>query len=178
MTIVTDELIRMTVLMAPSGTLSSPCGHSAAPLRRMMYVENKAPNSITSEARNSQMPSLPFARPVSGLTSTVYGMFTLNLHRGGRRGRGGSILTLRVLRVLRGSWLLRLLRLELRAEIPCRTRDAVLVRTAIHDRLGQEVAMSRRRGRRPFERRGFPRIPVDGLPPLDAHEEIDDEKDL
>src|SRR5436190_11610211 len=79
-TIVTDELMRMTVLIAPSGTLSSPCGHSAAPLRRMMYVENKAPNSITSEARNSQMPSLPFARPVSCLTSTVYGMFTKILH--------------------------------------------------------------------------------------------------
>src|SRR6266481_4806703 len=41
----------------------------------MMYVENSAPNSITSEARNSQMPSLPFASPVSGRSSTVYGIF-------------------------------------------------------------------------------------------------------
>jgi hypothetical protein len=36
MTIVTDELMRMTVLTAPNHTLSSPCGHSGAPFRRMM----------------------------------------------------------------------------------------------------------------------------------------------
>src|SRR5471030_3115290 len=30
---------------------------------------------MTSDARNSQMPSLPLVSPVSGLTSTVYGMF-------------------------------------------------------------------------------------------------------
>src|SRR5919201_4814846 len=74
-TIVTDELIRMMVLMVPSGTLSSPCGHSGAPTRSRMYDENSAPNNITSDARNNQMPSLPLASPVSGLTSTVYGIF-------------------------------------------------------------------------------------------------------
>ena len=35
-TIVTEELIRMIVLTAPRGTLSSPCGHSTEPVRRMM----------------------------------------------------------------------------------------------------------------------------------------------
>jgi hypothetical protein len=35
-TIVTDELMRRTVLIAPSGTLSSWCGHSVAPMRSRM----------------------------------------------------------------------------------------------------------------------------------------------
>ena len=35
-TIVTDEPIRMKVLAMPSQTFSSPCGHSGAPMRRMM----------------------------------------------------------------------------------------------------------------------------------------------
>src|SRR6266571_4347456 len=73
-TIVTDDEIRSTVLNAPSGMFSSWCGHSIEPIRKMMYVEKSAPNSMTSEARNSQMPSLPFASPVSGRSSTVYGM--------------------------------------------------------------------------------------------------------
>src|SRR5689334_714360 len=30
---------------------------------------------MTSEARNSQIPSLPLVRPLSGRSSTVYGMF-------------------------------------------------------------------------------------------------------
>ena len=73
-TIVTDEQMRMTVLIAPSFTLSSPCGHSVAPTLSRMYVENSAPNSMTSDARNNQMPSLPLARPESGRGSTVYGI--------------------------------------------------------------------------------------------------------
>src|SRR5213594_3975535 len=80
-TIVTDELMRMIVLIVPSGTLRSPCGHSGAPTRSRMYDENKAPNSITSDARNNQMPSLPLCNPVSGLASTVYGMFIALLPR-------------------------------------------------------------------------------------------------
>src|ERR1700726_1255849 len=107
----------------------------------MMQVENNAPNSITSDARNSQMPSLQLCSPVSGRASTVYGMF-----------------------------ILRALRLELRGEVPGGARHAVLVRTAIHDRLGQEVAVPRRRGRRPFERRRVPRILVNLLPPFQARE--------
>ena len=35
-TIVTDEEMRRTVLTAPSGMFSSPCGQSVAPRRRMM----------------------------------------------------------------------------------------------------------------------------------------------
>src|SRR5207248_6777303 len=34
---------------------------------------------MTSDARNSQMPSLPLASPVSGRSSTVYGIFTETL---------------------------------------------------------------------------------------------------
>src|SRR4051812_29167388 len=54
-TIVTDEPISTKVLNIPSQTFRSPCGHSTAPVRRMMYVENRAPNNITSEARNNQI---------------------------------------------------------------------------------------------------------------------------
>src|SRR5229473_377780 len=112
-TIVTDDPIRMKVLAMPSHTFSSPCGHSTDPLRRMMYVENRAPNSMTSDARNSQTPSLPLWRPVSGRASTVYGMI-----------------------------MLRALRLELRREVLDGAGHAVFVRAAVHDGLGQEVAVS------------------------------------
>src|SRR5436309_14356472 len=109
---------------------------------------------MTSDARNSQIPSFPFASPVSGRSSTVYGMFTNNLPRSC------------------------FFRFELRTEILRGARHAVLVRAEIHDRLGQEVAVARRRRRRPLERRRLPRIAVDGLAPLDAHEKVDDEKEL
>src|SRR5215467_15523520 len=112
---VTDEQIRMTVLIAPSLTLSSPCGHSTAPTRSRMYVENSAPKSMTSDARNSQIPSFPFARPVSGRGSTVYGIS-----------------------------MLRALRFKLRREILGGARHAVLVCAAIDDGLGQEIAVARR----------------------------------
>src|SRR5438445_4636622 len=86
-TIVTDELMRMIVLMVPSGTLRSPCGHSGAPTRSRMYDENKPPNSITSDARNNQMPSLPLCNPVSGLASTVYGMFIKSVNHEDHKDR-------------------------------------------------------------------------------------------
>src|SRR5438477_9095142 len=106
----------MNVFAMPSQTFSSPCGHSTEPVRKMMYVENSAPKSITSDARNSQTPSLPLCRPVSGRASTVYGIFMLGA-----------------------------LRLELRGEIGCGARHAVFVRAAVDDRLGQEVPVSWRR---------------------------------
>src|SRR5215510_10400146 len=109
--------MRITVLMAPSLTLSSPCGHSTAPTRRRMYVENSAPNSMTSDARNNQIPSLPLARPVSGRGSTVYGISMLGA-----------------------------LRFELRREVLGGTRHAVFVRALVHDGFSQEVAMPGRRG--------------------------------
>src|SRR5262249_32710911 len=146
---VTDEQIRITVLIAPSLTLSSPCGHSTAPTRRRMYVENSAPKSMTSDARNNQIPSLPLARPVSGRGSTVYGIS-----------------------------MLRTLRFELRREVFGGARHAVLVCAAIDDGLGHEIAVARRRRRRPLERRRFPRIPIDERAPLDAREEVDDEGNL
>src|SRR5258708_22892806 len=115
---------------------------------------------MTSDARNSQIPSLPLVSPVSGRSSTVYGIFI-----------GVCVLCSPLCPS-------RFFRFELRTEIPRRARDAVFVRAAIHDRLGQEVAVSRRRRRRPLERRRFPRILVDERAPLQAGEEIDDERNL
>src|SRR5438552_2928125 len=149
MTIVTDDAIRMTVLIAPSRMLSSPCGHSRAPTRSRMYVENSAPKSMTSDARNSHTPNLPLARPESGRGSTVYGIS-----------------------------MLRALRFELWREVRSGARHAVLVRTAVHDRLRQEVAVTGRRRRRPLERGGVPRILVAQRAPLDAREEVHDERQL
>ena len=72
-TIVTDDPMRTMVLSVASGTLRivAPSGHSVAPVRRMMYDEKSAPNSMTSEARNSQIPSLTLFSPVSARGSTV-----------------------------------------------------------------------------------------------------------
>src|SRR5947209_13627639 len=95
------------------------------------------------------MPSFPLASPESGRASTVYGMF------------------------ISGA-----LRLELRGEVLRGSRHAVLVRTAIHDRLGQEIAVAGRRRRRPLERGGLPRILVDRGAPLVAHEEVANEDQL
>ena len=63
----------MTVFSAASGTLriADWSGHVGAPLRSSAYDENSEPNSITSEARNSQIPSFGFVSPVSGRTSVV-----------------------------------------------------------------------------------------------------------
>ena len=67
-TIVTLEMISTSVLMVASGTFrnSAPCSHVSAPIRSSTYVENSAPNSITSDARNSHTPSFALYRPVSG----------------------------------------------------------------------------------------------------------------
>src|ERR1051326_9048059 len=69
----TEETMRMQVLNVPTGTLSTPCGHTpgAASRRRKMYAEKSAPKSITSEARKSHMPTLAFQRPVSGRVEIV-----------------------------------------------------------------------------------------------------------
>src|SRR5712671_3801197 len=104
---------------------------------------------MTSDARNSQMPSLPLARPESGRGSTVYGIS-----------------------------MLRALRFELWREVGGGARHAVLVRAAIDHRFSEEVAVSGRRGRRPLERRGLPRVLVDQRAPLHAAEEVDDERQL
>ncbi len=74
MTIVTDEAIRTTVFSVASGTLSTSRLHPAtigAPVRSNAYDENNDPKSITSDARNSQIPSFGFVSPVSGRTSVV-----------------------------------------------------------------------------------------------------------
>src|SRR5262249_42224924 len=116
---------------------------------------------MTSDARNSQIPSLPFASPVSGRSSTVYGIFI------------AALCPLSPFVSLS-----RFLGFELRTEVLGRARHTVLVRRAVDDRLGEEVAVSRRRRRRPLEGRRFPRILVHGLAPEDAREEVDDERQL
>src|SRR5205823_2402032 len=73
---------------------------------------------------------------------------------------------------------LRLLRFELRAEIPWRAGDAVFVRSAVRDRFGEEVTVAGRRRRQPLECRRLPGILVDERAPLDAHEEVHDEEQL
>src|SRR5438876_8212778 len=75
-TTVTDDRIRIAVFMVPTGTLSKPCGHipGGASSRKKMYAEKSPPKSITSDARNNQMPTFAFQRPVSGRVETVYGI--------------------------------------------------------------------------------------------------------
>jgi hypothetical protein len=73
---VTDERIRKSVLKKASGTLSTsgPWGQEVAPMRSRIRLENKAPKSMTSEERNSQMPSLALESPVTGWGSTTWGI--------------------------------------------------------------------------------------------------------
>src|SRR5579859_371969 len=68
MTIVMLEMISTMVLMVARGILrnAAPCSHVSEPVRRRTYVENSAPKSITSDARNSHTPSLALYKPVSG----------------------------------------------------------------------------------------------------------------
>src|SRR5579871_2541166 len=68
MTIVKLEMIRTMVLIVARGTFrnAAPCSQVSAPVRSNTYVENSAPNNMTSDARNSHMPSLALYRPVSG----------------------------------------------------------------------------------------------------------------
>src|ERR1043166_5936402 len=104
---------------------------------------------MTSEARSSQTPSWPFASPESGRGSTVYGISMLGA-----------------------------LRFELWRVVGAVAGHAVFVRTAIHDRLGHEVAVAGGGRRRPLQRRRVPRVPVDQRAPLHAAEEVDDERNL
>src|SRR5207245_11174298 len=75
-TTVTEDMMRMAVFIVPTGTLSNPCGHipGGASSRKKMYAEKSPPKSITSDARNNQMPTLAFQRPVSGRVETVHGI--------------------------------------------------------------------------------------------------------
>src|SRR5262245_47253939 len=72
-TMVTDEVMSTMVLKVAIGTLRmlDPWGQVSEPTRIMMQVANRAPNSITSDARKSQMPSLPLVTPVSGRASVM-----------------------------------------------------------------------------------------------------------
>src|SRR5262245_54395487 len=76
MTVVILEVMSTRVLVMPSQTLSQPSRQrpSGWPTRKRMYDENNAPNNMTSEARNSQIPALALYKPVSGRAATVYGI--------------------------------------------------------------------------------------------------------
>ena len=65
--------ISTTVFALPSVRLSRsrPDGHSGADTRSRAYAENSAPNSMTSDAMNSHMPSVTLVTPVSARRSTV-----------------------------------------------------------------------------------------------------------
>jgi hypothetical protein len=65
-TIVMLEVMSTAVFTVARGTSSTWCGHSTDPILRRIYEENKAPNNITSDARNNHIPSLALKRPVSG----------------------------------------------------------------------------------------------------------------
>src|SRR4029077_3092377 len=69
-------------------------------------------------------------------------------------------------------------RLILHGVVAFATGQAVFVGAAICNWRGEEIAVRRRRGRSPFERRRFPRIVVHFFAVLDAPKEIDDERNL
>src|SRR4029453_12506717 len=71
-----------------------------------------------------------------------------------------------------------LLRLVLRPEVLRRSRNAVLIGPAVRCRRAEEIAVRRRRGSRPLNRRCLPRVLSDLLPLPDAPEEIEDEGKL
>src|SRR5208283_3380356 len=73
-TIVILEEMSTAVFSVASGISSAPRGHSGEPTRSKIYVVNKAPNSITSDARKSQMPIFALKSPVSGRGEIVYGI--------------------------------------------------------------------------------------------------------
>src|SRR4029453_14071225 len=71
-----------------------------------------------------------------------------------------------------------LLRLVLRPEVLRRSRNAVLIGPAVRCRRAEEIAVRRRRGGRPLNRRPLPPVISDFLPFPDAPEEIEDEGKL
>ena len=83
-TIVTLDRINITVLNVACGMVSfnrciiEPCspigGHTGAPVRSNMYAEKSHPKSIISDAKKSQIPSFELYKPVSSLSSTLYGI--------------------------------------------------------------------------------------------------------
>jgi hypothetical protein len=52
----------------------APDGQWAAPTLNKIYEEKSAPNSMTSDAKNSHIPKVALLKPVSGLSSTTYGI--------------------------------------------------------------------------------------------------------
>src|SRR6187397_2338630 len=60
--IAADIIRKIAVFANPRYRFSTslPCGQNCAETRSSAYDENSAPNSITSDARNSQIPSVTF----------------------------------------------------------------------------------------------------------------------
>src|SRR2546422_6584244 len=75
-TTVTLEAISTKVFTVASGTFRKvqPRGQVGAAVRSRINDENSAPNSITSDARKSQIPSLALYSPVSGRGWTLCGI--------------------------------------------------------------------------------------------------------
>ena len=74
-TIDTLEEIRTIVFTVAIGTLSFDAQYSKSPggaaILKNMYAENNPPKSITSEAKNIQMPNFELISPVSSLSSML-----------------------------------------------------------------------------------------------------------
>src|SRR5258708_8922188 len=116
------------------------------------------------------MPNFPLGMPVTGCGFTMYGItvsdtcVTLSpmLRACALRPGAGSAVAVH----------------ELRRVVVGMAGDAVLVRLAVHHRLGEEVAVSRRRRRGPLERGGVPGVLGDAGALPEAHEEVHDEDEL
>src|SRR5687767_9808815 len=149
MTTVTLDPISTKVFNMASGTLrmSHPRGQVGAVVRSRMYDEKSAPKSITSDARNSQIPNFPLYSPVSGRSSMVYGMSMMS-------------------GLLDGFFFgLSFQRCVLRDEAVGRAGRTVFVGTVADHRNAREISVAQRRrgGGRPFQRGGFPVIRTGAL---------------
>ena len=81
-TVTLDEINTM-VLKVAMGILNFEPQYAKSPtgaaILKKTYAENSPPNSIISEARKTQIPNLELFKPVSGLSSTMYGICTVRV---------------------------------------------------------------------------------------------------
>ncbi len=69
---------------------SRPAGQLVADARINAYAENNEPNSMISDARKSQIPSVTLVAPVSPRRSVVYGIMAATA-AGSRRLAPGTL---------------------------------------------------------------------------------------
>ncbi len=149
-TIVTEDPIRTIVLNVAIGTsrLVSPRGQSGD-ARPDQDVARKQ-GAEQHHFRRQEEPDADLAAGQAGVPANLVGVG--NLHR-----ESGLVL---------------------RHEVLGRAGNAVLVRPAVCLRGRGEIAMRRRRRRRPLDGRGLPHVVLSLLPVPDAPEEIEDEGKL